>query len=306
MGTIRFKLNASAPFRLDLTVWVLRRRPANRIDYWDGKTYRRAMVLDSQIVLASVEQKGPPKQPELEVTLVCENPSQLTRPAAEQELVRLLGLNVDLGGFYETASADANLRPLVERFTGVKPPRYPTIFESLANAIVFQQISLEAGISILNRLAEAFGAPFDCGQERCFLFPEANSLAALSPEEIKTVGLSTNKARAIVEGAQKITEGILSFEDLEKMDKESAVAELVKFRGIGKWSADYVLLRGLGRLDVFPRGDIGAQASLNRWLKAGGRISDIELEDVMSKWRGYGGLVYFHLLLRGLAEKGFI
>ena len=90
------------------------------------------------------------------------------------------------------------------------------------------------------------------------------------------------------------------------MDNESAFAELIKFRGIGEWSADYVLLRGLGRLDVFPRGDIGAQASLNRWLRPDVRLSDPELEDIMSRWRAYAGLVYFHLLLRGLAEKGFI
>jgi DNA-3-methyladenine glycosylase II len=304
--TIRFNLVPTAPFQLGLTAWVLRRAAANRIDCWNGKTYRRAMTLDSQTVLVSVEQVAPPGRPELEVTLFCENPSPGTCLEAESALVRLLGLNIDLGGFYSAAEADRELGPLVERFRGVKPTRFLTLFESIANAIVFQQLSLNSAMSVLNRLAETYGVPFDCGENPCPVFPEARSLARLQAEQTKSVGVSANKARALVEGARIIDEQNLSVGDFETMDNESAVAELVKFRGIGRWSADYVLLRGLGRLDVFPRGDVGARASLNRWLRPGDKLSDSELEDKMSKWRGYAGLVYFHLLLRRLEEKGFI
>jgi DNA-3-methyladenine glycosylase II len=304
--TIQFNLTPIAPFRLDLTAWVLRRTASNRIDYWNGKTYRRAMTLDSQTVLVSVEQMTPPAQPELEVTLVCENPSHKTLLEAESALVRILGLNIGLGGFYSMAEADADLGPLAERFRGVKPTRFPTLFESIANAIVFQQLSLNSAVSILNRLAETHGVPFDCGENACPVFPDARSLARLQAEQAKAVGVSANKARALVEGARIIIERNLSIDDFEKMDNELAFAELVKFRGIGRWSADYILLRGLGRLDVFPRGDVGARAGLNRWLRPGDKLSDSELEDRMSRWRGYAGLVYFHLLLRGLEEKGLI
>ncbi len=304
--TIRFNLIPTAPFRLGLTAWVLRRTAANRIDYWNGKTYRRAMTLDSQTVLVSVEQMTPPAQPELEVTLVCENPSPGTWLEAESALVRILGLNIDLGGFYSVAEADGVLGPLVERFRGVKPTRFLTLFESIANAIAFQQLSLNSAVSILNRLAETHGVPFDCGKNACPAFPEARSVARLQAEQAKAVGLSANKARALIEAARTIIERNLSIEDFEKMDNESAFAELVKFRGVGRWSADYVLLRGLGRLDVFPRGDVGARSGLNRWLRPCSKLSDSELEDKMSGWRGYAGLVYFHLLLRGLEEKGLI
>jgi DNA-3-methyladenine glycosylase II len=304
--TIQFNLIPTAPFRLDLTAWVLRRAPANRIDYWNGKTYRRAMILDSQTVLVSVEQRTPPGQPELEVTLVCENPSPETCMETESALVRILGLNIDMGGFYSLAEADEDLGPLVERFRGVKPTRFLTLFESIANAIVFQQLSLNSAMSILNRLAETYGVPFDCGENACPVFPEARSLAGLQAGQAKAVGVSANKARALVEAARIIIERNLSVGDFEKMDNEPAFTELVKFQGIGRWSADYVLLRGLGRLDVFPRGDVGARAGLNRWLRPCNKLSDSELENRMSGWQGYAGLVYFHLLLRRLEEKGFI
>ena len=264
------------------------------------------MTLDSQAVLVSVEQMTPPAHPELEVTLACENPSHKTLLEAESALVRTPGLNTDLGSFYSVAEVDGNLTPLVERFRGVKPTRFLTLFESIANAIVFQQLSLNSAVSFLNRLAETYGVPFDCGGNACPVFPDARSLARLQAEQARAVGVSANKARALVEGARNIIERNLSIDDFEKMDNESAFAELVKFRGIGRWSADYILLRGLGRLDVFPRGDIGALAGLNRWLRPGDRLSDSELEDKMSRWRGYAGLVYFHLLFRGLEEKVFI
>ena len=140
METIQFNLLTSAPFRLDLTVWVLRRRDTNRIDSWDGKTYRRAMILDSQIVLASVEQRGSAAQPQLGVTLVCENPSARIRLAAQSALISMFGLNIDLSGFYAMAQADTHLSPVVKRFRGVKPTRFLTLFESIANAIVLQQL----------------------------------------------------------------------------------------------------------------------------------------------------------------------
>jgi DNA-3-methyladenine glycosylase II len=264
------------------------------------------MILDSQVVVVSLEQIGAAEQPELEVNIACENPSPRIKQAAESALIRLLGLNVDMSGFYAAATVDVQLASLVEKFRGVKPPLYPTLFESIANAIVFQQISLDAGISILNRFAESYGVPCDCAGGKCYLFPEAQRLAGVGADEIRRVGLTANKARALSECAGRIIEQNLSIDDFVKMDNEMAFGELVKLRGIGGWSADYILLRGLGRYDVFPRGDIGARTRLDRWLNFEGRLSNLELENIISRWRGYGGFVYFHLLLHGLAERGLI
>ncbi len=306
MKTIRFSLLPSPPFRLDLTVWILRRRSANRIDLWDGSTYFRAILLDSQKVLMSVTQNGPPTRPELEVSLTCENPSPGVEKEVKNILERVLGLHINLDRFYALASKDVHLGPLVEKFRGVKPPRYYTLYETIANGIVCQQLSLNSAISILNRLAHAYGTTFQCAENSCFSFPEARSMAALEPEEVKSVGLTKTKARALVEAARAITRKSLNHGRLENMDNDSVFAELVKLWGIGGWTADYVLLRGLGRLDIFPRGDSGALGNLNRWLRPGEKLPDSDLGEILSKWRGYAGLVYFHLLLRGLANSGFI
>lgn len=135
---VTFALDPVPPFRLDLTVWTLRRRPDNLMDHWDGQnqTYRRVLSLGNtayETVEMAVTQIGPPDTPRLRVTL---NGVGVATGAAEAEqvaratLTRTLGLAVDLDAFYRFAAADARLGPLVGRFRGVKPPRLPSVFET--------------------------------------------------------------------------------------------------------------------------------------------------------------------------------
>lgn len=96
--------------------------------------------------------------------------------------------------------------------------------------------------------------------------------------------------------------GELGLEDLEPLDDASVVDALVGRRGIGRWSADDALLRGLGRLHVFPRSDVGALNGLRSFLAAAGR--DEDPRSALTRWAPDAGLVYFHLLLRGLEQRG--
>ena len=91
---------------------------------------------------------------------------------------------------------------------------------------------------------------------------------------------------------------------LERMDNHAAVECLDAIPGIGRWTAEYALLRGLGRLEVYPGDDVGARNRLARWL---GRKAPLDYEGVAAvtrRWQPYAGVVYFHMLLAGLAESG--
>ena len=70
MSQRSFSITPVPPFRLDLTVWALRRRPDNAVDRWDGRTYRRVLMIDSQAVEVAVRQSGGPEEPQLEVDLI--------------------------------------------------------------------------------------------------------------------------------------------------------------------------------------------------------------------------------------------
>jgi DNA-3-methyladenine glycosylase II len=90
------------------------------------------------------------------------------------------------------------------------------------------------------------------------------------------------------------------------MDRADATEHLQRLHGIGRWSAEYVLLRGLGRLDVFPGDDVGARNKLERFLALPGPPSYDQILAILEPWHPYAGLVYFHLLLDGLAAKDLL
>jgi DNA-3-methyladenine glycosylase II len=294
MSTIAFELRPTPPFRLDLTVWTLRRRPTNLIDTWDGQDYRRVLMVQAKPVEVCVRQTGAPDSPRLQVQAAGAN----ARAAVTAALERLLGLQIDLTGFYRLAARDSQLAPLATRFRGMKPPRYPTIFEALVNAIACQQITLTQGIVLLNRLTENYG--------RAGAFPRPEDLSQLNTPTARKLGLSQQKTRAIRELARGMTTGRVDVHKLDAMDDVTAVEYLEELHGVGRWTAEYVLLRGLGRLEVFPGDDVGARNNLQRWLGLKRPLDYEEVRAAVAKWQPYAGLVYFHLLLDRLAEHGYV
>lgn len=312
--TVVFVLPARPPFRLDLTAWTLRRRPDNRIDRWDGRVYRRVLLVGQDRTPVDVEvqqSEALSGSPELQVT-VSKLPGRLdVEHDVTAQLTRALGLNLDLQGFYQLAERDPILVRLVAPFRGVKPPRFPTVFEALVNAIACQQLSLTLGILLLNRLTAAFGRPgagpgIGAGETGARAFPAPEDLAEVSPEELRPFGFSRQKSRYLIDLARAVADGTLDLEALADLGDEDALARLKELRGIGRWSAEYVLLRGLGRLDVFPGDDVGARNRLQRRLGLEDKLDYDGVQRTVQRWRPYRGLIYFFMLLDGLAAAGAI
>ena len=299
----RIELHATPPFRLDLTVWALRRRRHNAVDWWDGEQYRRVVVVGETPVRLVVTQRPNRTDPILDVGVGMAHALGSQEIEEIASLVgRTFGLTTDLGPFYELARNDDHLKFLADRFSGVKPPRFPSIFEALVNAIACQQVTLDLGILLLNRLAERFGASITDRGIPQYAFPLAGALSDASVESIKELGFSRHKARAIKELAQGVADGTLNLGRLEGLADEDAVEFLSSIRGIGRWSAEYVLLRGLGRIDTFPGDDIGAQNNLRRLFHLDDRPSYETIGRLTSVWHPFEGLVYFHLLLEKLRQ----
>lgn len=301
-----FCLEPVPPFRLDLTVWTLRRRPDNVIDRWDGQTYRRVLMLADTRAEAEVTQIEPPDKPRLQVKVNGVPLTVTVRTAATSALERLLGLRIDLMPFHRFAARQPRLGPLVRRFRGMKPPRFPSVFEAVLNAIACQQVTLTLGIRLLNRLAARYGAAFQEGERIIHAFPRPDDLARLEPEALRELGFSGQKARAMIELADAITARRLDLEALADKPDADALTQLQQLRGIGRWTAEYVLLRGLGRQHVFPGDDVGARNNLQRWLHLTDSLDYEEVARRLARWSDYGGLIYFHLLLDRLAEVGHL
>jgi len=306
VGERQFLIKPGAPFRLDLTAWALRRRPHNEVDRWDGHTYQRVLPLPDGGVAVAVTQVGSPEAPRLQVRLRGEGIDHGAEVQARQILKRLLGLEADLSGFAAMASSEPALAGLVAQMRGLKPPRFATVFEGLVNGIACQQLSLDVGVHLLNRLSAAHGRPVGTGRDAIHSFPGPAALATLDPAELKHLGFSMAKARTIVTCATEIVDGDLDLQRLEGAEDREVLERLMSLRGVGRWTAQYVMLRGLGRLHVFPGDDVGARNKLKAFLGLQGELDYERVERVVSRWTPYGGLVYFHLLLDSLTRADLV
>jgi DNA-3-methyladenine glycosylase II len=231
---------------------------------------------------------------------------QGTKFLARGTLEKLLGLSVDLTAFAAIAEQDSLLGPLARRMRGLKPPRFPTVFEALVNGVACQQLSLTVGIHLLNRLTAAHGRPVIQDPAGPRAFPGPDQLARLQPDELQRYGFSTTKARTIVETAQRIVAGDLDLEALRQLDDAAAIERLTCLRGIGRWTAEYVLLRGLGRLNIFPGDDVGAHNKLRRFFDIHTPLDYDSVKQLVARWHPYAGMVYFHLLLESLSDIAFL
>jgi DNA-3-methyladenine glycosylase II len=298
-------LSPRPPFRLDLTVWALRRGALNEVDRWDGRTYRRAFVLDHRRSDIAITQRGGCDEPLLDVYL-----GQDTDDVGGSDRVRatlnwMLALDRDVDPFYAGPAGDPQIAALVHRFRGLRPPRFPTVFECLVNAVALQQFSLSAGLTLLNRLARTFGASSSLG-ESVWTFPEPAELLAATPGSIRALGFSRRKADSLIAIADAAHRGHLQNEALTALDDEQVVEALTEIDGIGRWSAEYALLRGLGRLHVFPGDDVGARNGLARLLGRDPFRDYASVRDAVALWQPYAGMIYFHLLLDRLATQGLL
>jgi DNA-3-methyladenine glycosylase II len=189
---------------------------------------------------------------------------------------------------------------------GLKPPRFATLFESIVNSVVFQQISLAAGVSTVGRLAERYGASLVFDGRRYVGPPEPGAVAAASIEELRSLGLSTRKVDVLRHLAGLVLSGALSDEALSPLPSEEIIEKLDQLPGIGRWTAEVILLRGFGRLDVFPSGDVGARRGVARLLGLDRPLTPAEEAPLLARFGEQRGYLYFLSLGWRLLQAGLI
>jgi DNA-3-methyladenine glycosylase II len=306
MGEVSFRLRPVPPFRLDVTAWAIRRRPHNTIDHFDGETYRRVVVVNEQPALISVRQIAPPESPEIEVVANGPRVSRKTTRDIEAIVNRILGLSIDLRSFYRLARDDKALGPLVNRLIGMKPVRFPTNFEAFTNAVACQLVSLTAGMHVGNRIAAKYGRFLDVDGVRLHACAEASDIVRAEVEDLRALGLSRPKARYLIGLAQVASNSDPDFRSTASLDDNRAIAALSKFAGVGRWTAEYVLLRGFGRFNIFPGDDVGGRNGLRDYLGLRDKLDYDGVRTALARWHAWGGFIYFHLLVTALADKGIV
>ena len=180
---------------------------------------------------------------------------------------------------------DPILREIVDRVGRFALKKEPDVFTALVRAIVSQQISTGAARSIYGRLCERVG-----GENQLL-----RGLVALAEDELRLAGISTQKARYLRDLAEKVASGTVVLEGMQKLSNEQIIAELTQVKGIGVWTVQMLLIFSLGRLDVFPSGDLGIRTAIQRlYRKRALPTKPRELQRFEKLWQPYASIASWY------------
>lgn len=297
------RLAVAAPFHLEATVRVLQRRPANRVDVWEDGRYLRVLGSAGGLALVEVADAGSVDEPGLRFRVLHGDPAAPGRAELGTMLRRMLGLDLDPEPLQQRAESEPRLRETALALRGMRPPRFAGLFEAFASVVPFQQLSLDAGIAVLGRLVERFGRSLEHAGQRRFAFPAAAAVAEARIAALTACGLSQKKAETLRQVARSIGSGELREESLARTSSREAIRYIDELPGVGPWTAALVLLRGLGRLDVFPPGDVGVARGLGGLL---GLRSPRSLERVVARFGDQRGYLYFCSLGAALLARDLV
>ena len=202
---------------------------------------------------------------------------------------KLLGLNLDPGPF-ERAHPE-----LVRGHEGAHLPQTATVWESLMWAIVGQQVNLPFAYRLRRVLVELCGDVAPNGFRR---HPTPEQIARLDYADLTSRQFSLSKARYVIDTARLIASGALPVETFPSREPSAVEETLLAVRGIGIWTANYVMMRGCAFPDCVPAGDSGLGASLQQFLGLDRRPDAAETRTLMERFRPWRSLATYHFWLR--------
>jgi len=256
-------------------------------DTMEDGVYRRLLDLGEKLVLASVQSSGTVDAPELAVELQGQDLSPGDVDLAKSRVSWLLGTDQDLSPFYALGRTDKAMSGLVDEFYGLHLPHTASVFEALVLAVLGQQISTSVARIIRTLLIETFGPSAEFDGETYYAFPRPESIWASSPAELHTMKLTQRKSEYVHGLAGSTLDTAVGLEELGELSDGEIVDKLVALRGVGIWTAQWVLIRAVGRPDALPLGDLALRRIVSRLFTDGEDVTDTEVEDIAQRWSPY-------------------
>jgi DNA-3-methyladenine glycosylase II len=169
------------------------------------------------------------------------------------------------------------------------------LFEALSWSIMGQQISLHVAYGLKQKLVTTYGESIVHDNIEYWLFPTAQQISSLTVADLRKLSFTQRKAEYIIGVAELIATGQLNKEQLLMMSLEEMETRLTAIRGIGKWSANYVIMRCLRHPDAFPLADVGLHNALKKVLIRTEKPSLAEIEEWAKNWSGWRAYATFYL-----------
>ena len=296
--TDTFTVQALAPFNFDLTAQIFSSGDKQIRTYQNGE-FHQVLRINGNLVLIRLNSMGTIEQPKLNVELKSNNPLTSQDNQKAQEIIKFIfNLDFNLSSFYKDIKNDHAMHQITQQLYGLKNPTTPTVFESLVDSIVEQQISIKVAHTIEQRLAKKFGETLTIDGNTYYAYPTPQNMAKANIEDIRQCGLSQRKAEYIQQAATLIADGKLDLEHLKnRKSPEQIIAELDEVRGIGVWTAELTMLRGMQKLDALPADDFGIRRVISKYYCDGKPIKTAEAREIALAWGKWKGLAAYYLIV---------
>jgi DNA-3-methyladenine glycosylase II len=295
-GTDIFEFGLELPGPLDFaaSLEIFRRSGDDMLDRWDGKWLVRIAADATRVHPYACQVAGHIEAPVLRV-LVGKAAARDVVEAAIRATFLPLGLE-----FEHLCAADPLIAHLAIQHRGLRPVLQADLMTALVRCISAQQVNLRWAATVRRRLAEIFGQPHSLGEHRIYsLSPER--LAALQIADIRALQFTTRKAEYIINAARAVAEGKLDIVNLAGLPDEEVIEKITAIRGLGLWTAEWVLARTLGRPRV-SAGDLGVRKAVGIAYLGGTIATRVEVLHATSHW-GRAAALAQGLLLHAQHEK---
>lgn len=285
-----FRLALPADFRADLTWAFLGRDPESPTERVAPGRLARALDLAEGPAVLEVELAGGAAHCRVVAPGAL---SPASWQAAHRTALALLGLHDDPRPFERRLAREGNgLARLLDGRRGLRVPQAPSPFEGLTWAILGQQVNLAFAYRLRQRVIELAGRPAGGG---LVAHPTAEAVAALDAADLVRRQLSRRKAEYLLDAAHAVAAGDLPLDELARGPAPALERALLARRGIGPWTARYVMLRACGLADCVPVGDAGLTAALERFYALPGRPGREETEALMLPFAPHRSFATNHL-----------
>lgn len=254
--------------------------------------------IGDQPVVFRIAERGSADAPNLSYTLFSAEPlSSADRQAAATHIANFLGLNDDLRPFYAIGQRDAHFAPVIDRLHGYHQVRFPSPFENACWAVLTQHNPIPQAQREKQRLVERFGGTLTVDGIAHPAFPPADRLAAAGPDALReTVGHERRAAYLFA-----VATAFATVDDtwLRNAPWDEVHAWLLAIKGIGAWSAAFVMLRGIGRMERLPSGESRLGEAVARVYHRQQGLTDAEIAALAEPYGNYRGYWAHYLRVAG-------
>ena len=281
-------LTPRPPYDFDLTCGHLTFfRGTSGVDSLVDGVYVRVLDLDSTPVLALVRSTGTVDRPRLEVELRGRGLGRPLVDDARRRISWILDVDGDLEAFYQMAGSDPHLGPLVGAFHGLHVPHTSSVYEGLVYAILGQQISTHVAHMLRTGLIQKYGPEVEWEDQPYYAFPRPEDVVEAGTDGLRALKFSARKSEYILGIAAGVATGDMDLEALRDLPPDQAVDALIGIRGVGLWTAHWLLVRALGYGDGFPHGDLALQRHLGLLVNGGVPLSPRQALEYSRRWMPY-------------------